>query len=387
MQCRLDCTSASFVELPGSVGRGKGASLNDVSLDGCRRACVGTNDCEAIIFANQPKGTPFKTMCFGRKNIHTSKCQPAERRFTEVLRGSPMGKCALFGDPHVISFDRVYGPPITVLAPGEYHLIKSEGLQVQARFGYTRRFPRAASTVGIAVGGSRIKGHTLAVVYVGPAPGIKGFKVLWDGNQILQTYPSTYVSPDMVLSAKYDAMDPQKYHREGRHTIGGTHGALPSFLFDLGDATGSLLSVYVLVGPDSVNAVVTTRKIEGGQDGLCGNFNCNQEDDSVEALKRRGMAGTVAPAQSLFRLAAAAPSPAWMMKRVAPPSLQDCDPSVRAEAEKRCNRLWHGGKEACIFDACAMHAGHQPAGAGPMAAVHRLERKFEMGHPRQSSDV
>jgi len=294
-----------------------------------------------------------------------------------------MGKCALFGDPHLISFDRVYGPPITVLVPGEYHLIKSGQLQVQARFGYTRQFPTAASTVGIAVGGSRIKGHTLAVVYVGPSPGIKGFKVFWDGKEILQHYPSTFVSPDLVLSAKYDAMDPEQYHREGRHTIGGTHGALPSFLFDLGDATGSFLTVYVLVGPDSVNAVVTTRKIEGGQDGLCGNFNCNQEDDSLEALERRGMAATVAPGQSLFRLAAAAP--AWMMKHVAPPSLQECDPIVRAEAVKRCKWVTDGSEEACIFDACATHARHQPAGAGPIAAVHRLERKFEMGQAPQSS--
>jgi len=294
-----------------------------------------------------------------------------------------MGKCALFGDPHVISFDRVYGPPITVLKPGEYHLIKSEQLQVQARFGYTKQFPTAASTVGISVGGARIKGHTLAVVYVGPDPGIKGFKVFWDGKTILQNYPSTFVSPDMVLSAKYDAMDPQQYHREGRHTIGGTHGALPSFLFDFGDTTGSFLTVYVLVGPDNVNAVVATRKISGGQDGLCGNFNCNQEDDSLEALERRGMAATVDPGQSLFRLAAAAP--AWMMKRVAPPSLQDCDPNVRAEAVKRCAGLPAGGEEACIFDACATHAGYQPAGVGPMAAVLQPGRKFEMGQPSQSS--
>jgi len=286
-----------------------------------------------------------------------------------------MGKCALFGDPHVISFDRVYGPPITVLAPGEYHLIKSEQLQVQARFGYTRQFPTAASTMGIAVGGTRIKGHTLAVVYVGPAPGIKGFKVFWDGKEILWHYPSTFVSPDLVLSAKYDAMDPEQYHREGRHTIGGTHGALPSFLFDFGDATGSFLTVYVLVGPDNVNAVVTTRKIKGGQDGLCGNFNCNQEDDSLQELARRGMANTVAPGQNLFRLAPA--GPAWMTKQVAPPSLQDCDPSVRAEAAKRCKGTPDGGEEACIFDACAMHARYQPAG--------QLHRKFELGQLSQLS--
>merc|ERR1719464_990167 len=97
------------------------------------------------------------------------------------------------------------------------------------------------------------------------------------------------------------------------------------------------------------------------------------------------MAATLAPGQSLFRLAAAAP--AWMMKRVAPPSLQECDPNIWAEAVKRCNGLPDGGKTACIFDACATHTKHQPAGAGPMAAVHRLERKFEAGQPPQPSEA
>jgi len=361
------------VELPGSVGKGGGASLNNVSLDSCRRACKGTKSCEAIVFTNRTSGTPFKSMCFGRRDIHTSKCQPGGVRFTEVLGGLPRGKCALFGDPHVISFDRVYGPPITVLNPGEYHLIKSQLLQVQGRFGYTKLFPTAASTVGIAVGGAMIKGHVLAVVYVGPAHTRKGFKAFWDGKEILQTYPSTYVSADMVLSARYDAMDPQQYHREGRHTIGGTHGALPSFLFDLGDATRIFLSVYLLVGPDNVNAVITTWKVPGGQDGLCGNFNCNQDDDGVDALKQRGMADPIPAGQSLFAHAAAA-APAWVMKRVAPPSLEECDPGVRSEAVRRCRGLANGGEEACIFDACATRPGDQPLGVGAKDAV----RGFEM---------
>jgi len=44
---------------------------------------------------------------------------------------------------------------------------------------------------------------------------------------------------------------------------------------------------------------------------------------------------------------------------------------------KRCKGSPDGGEEACIFDACAMHARYQPAG--------RLQRKFEMGQPPQLS--
>jgi len=352
LKCDLGCygDGARAVRLPGSRGVGGGASLNDVSLEACRSACLSTQGCEAIMFTNKTKGVPFKTMCFGKRNIHTSRCQPGGAFVTEILGVQPWGKCAIFGDPHVISFDRVYGPPVTMTDPGEFHLIKSDRLNIQGRFGYTRRFPTASSTIGIAVQGKFIKDHSLVVTYTGPKYGHEGFKVWWDGKRILEKYPSTFTSDDGLLQAKHDAMDPEKYHREGRHTIGGTEGLLPSYLFQL----SSDLMVYVLIGPDNCNAIIETKKLDGLQDGYCGNFNCDQGDDALGALKSRGMASPISAAESLFTQGEAAP--AWSMEKVVSPTLEDCDPKLKAKAEKQCRGLPNGEEEACIFDACASNS-------------------------------
>jgi len=351
LTCGLTCFGAGArpVRLPGSTGAGAGASLNDVSQDECRRACVATPGCEAVMFTNRTKGVPFKTMCYGKRDVHTSKCQPGSWNsyVTEIIGSRPWGKCAIFGDPHIIGFDRVYGPPVTNTDPGEFYLIKSEQLNVHGRFGYTHRFPTASSAVGIALGGPMIKDHTLVVEYVGPQSGYKGFKVFWDGKQILGSYPSTYLSADGVLNATHDAMNPTNFHREGRHTIGGTGGLLPSYLFHFGQD----LNVYVLVGPDNCNAVIETRKMAGPQDGYCGNFNCEKEDDSLEQLKARGMAQPMPAAESLFKYGR--PAPKWVMTKVDRPSLKDCDPVIRAQAVEECKGLPNGEDEACIFDACA----------------------------------
>lgn len=201
-----------------------------------------------------------------------------------------------------------------------------------------------------------VKGHTLVVVFTGPNPGAEGFKVFWDEKQIMADYPSHFASTDGLLAAKYEAMDPQKYHREGRHTIGGNNGLLPSYLFEFTDSSHNpplFLTLYVLLGPDNVNAVITTWKIVGGQDGFCGNFNCNQADDGLEALTARGASLPIPPGESLFKHGA--PAPTWVMRKVVPPSIDDCDPAVKARAEKDCGGLPHGGTKACIFDACAAH--------------------------------
>ena len=79
MHCQLSCLGAPAVSLPGSTGSGKGASLNDVSLEDCRKACTNSEGCEGIVYSNATQGTPFGSMCFGRKDIHTSMCQQIGR--------------------------------------------------------------------------------------------------------------------------------------------------------------------------------------------------------------------------------------------------------------------------------------------------------------------
>mmetsp|Transcript_147206 Transcript_147206/g.472802 ORF Transcript_147206/g.472802 Transcript_147206/m.472802 type:complete len:1055 (-) Transcript_147206:119-3283(-) len=300
MACDLNCfgDGAEAVKLYGSLGEGDGAAVRGLSLEQCRESCHGTADCEGILYTNGTAAKPMRqSMCFGKKNFHISKCQPGDLGVvTEVLKTMPWGQCAIVGDPHVITWDRVFGQGLLQTDPGDHWLVKSTALMIMGRFGFTDRFTNASSATGVAVTGPMVHGHRLVVEYVGPAQGHEGFKATWDGQTILATFPSSITAPDGALRARFDYMNPSDFHREGRHTIGGTEGNLPSYLFEIEPD----LSIYVLTGPDNCNIVITTRKIQGGQEGYCGNFNCNPDDDLLEQLQAKGLAGPVPLNESVF---------------------------------------------------------------------------------------
>merc|ERR1719270_2175022 len=94
-------------------------------------------------------------------------------------------------------------------------------------------------------------------------------------------------------------MDPEVFNQQARHTIGGTAstGDLPSFLFQLVPD----IRIYLLLGEDTMNAVITMRKLVDGQDGLCGNFNCGADDDQKPAVQQRLMDFPIEQNQSAFR--------------------------------------------------------------------------------------
>lgn len=298
VSCNLNCYGAGAKEtqLPGSIGEGDGAAVHGLSMQKCRKTCYQNADCEGILYANATDKT--QSLCYGRKHFHISKCQPgAPNQVTQVLKKMPWGQCAVVGDPHIITWDRVFQKDVVITDPGDYWLVRSKPLNIIGRFGFTDRFPTASSATGFAGTGPMINGHRLTVEYVGPAKGHNGFQVAWDDKRILANYPSAFSSSDGILRARAGAMNPSAFHPEGRHTIGGVEGDLPSYLFEF--APG--LTIYVLTGPDNCNIVITTRKIGGGQDGYCGNFECNPDDDTISQLRRRrGMADRIPLNRSIF---------------------------------------------------------------------------------------
>jgi len=290
-------------------------------------------------------------MCYGKKNIHTSKCQPGTGVYkTEVIRSMPKGVCGLFGDPHIVTFDNPTGATLNQFSTGEYYLVKSSALQVSGRFGFSERFPKEASTIGIAVGGTLLNGHTITVQYVGGAKGREGFKAFYDGQEILTNFPSDFESPGGEITAEYKDMDPDAEHEKARHTIGGKSGLLPSYrLHFLPD-----WKIYVLLGEETMNVVIEMQLQPGGQDGYCGNFNCDASDDTMDGLKTRGIADQVPESESLFK-GTPAPAKGQFSDKPAPVfSLEDCDANIRVKAETGCAKMEDQAmKDACIYDACA----------------------------------
>jgi len=353
LQCDLNCygDGAKPVPLPGATGMGDDLMVAGLRLDECQDLCVRTSGCEGVVFG-QAAG-----QCFGKRDIHLSKCQPDENFRTDVLRARPWGKCALMGDPHILPFDSPFGPGIDQVVPGTYWLVKSAELNIQARFGVTARFPEQASTVGIAVGGQLIGDNRLVLQYVSEnrSNGSERFRVSWNGKEIFGDKSKTRDSvSEPGLKAIFDDLDPSEWHKDARHTIGGVSGKMPSYVFRFDEAR---LNIYILLGPDNFNAVIEAEKAPGSQDGYCGNFNCNQDDDSKEALADRGLAASIPHKLSLFH-DSGGQIPRHMLLGEGEPAhnpVNDCDPSLKSQAEEQC-RILHESewqRFACVYDACA----------------------------------
>lgn len=353
LRCALNCygDGAQAVELPASTGRGDGLGVPGLTEEACRDYCIWNKECEGIVYGGGK--------CHGKKNIVTSKCQPGGTKYwTEVFRNMPKAICGLFGDPHIMQFDAPTGDTIDQFQAGEYVLVRSSTLQINGRFGYSKRFPKEASTVGLAVTGTLIGSHKLVIQYYGPEEGYKGFKVFWDGTEILADFPSTFKSHNHVLSAERGSMDPDDEHPKVRHTIGGAPGSgeLPSYRFKfLPD-----WKIFVLMGRETMNAVIEVQYQDGGFDGYCGSFNCDASDDNMAALYARGLAAPVPPDRSLFSSAPKAPHA--RSARSPPPNVADvlksCDKALLPAIKRRCSGSGrnYGTYQDCVFDACAANS-------------------------------
>merc|ERR1712113_1296979 len=85
----------------------------------------------------------------------------------------------------------------------------------------------------------------------------------------------------------------------------------------------------------------------------------------------RKVADQVPVSESLFRFGL--PAPAWTMTDVvAKPSLQNCDPKVKADAEVECATLKFDKQDECILYACAAALAADGADDRPTVSTHSL---------------
>merc|ERR1719414_245214 len=108
--------------------------------------------------------------------------QPPTTTTTPKVLGPP-GDCLLWGDPHVETFD--HGFP-NFYSEGEYWVVKSPHVYIQARYLATPFTNGLSATHQIAVGGPFLNGHK---VVVGP---MENGQIAMDGTPILTTFPSQF---------------------------------------------------------------------------------------------------------------------------------------------------------------------------------------------------
>jgi len=252
-----------------------------------------------------------------------------------VAPTGPPGTCTIWGDPHVLTFDNKH---VDFYSPGEYWLVKSSTMSIQARYLPTPVTHGLAVTKEIAVGGAFMnddsgKPHILR---------INARTATYDGTPILTGFPSTWQAPAGGPSVRAQFNDQGGFLQNGRQgkALHVVHVQLP-----LG--VSLQINRWTEAGEgDYINVKITMSHLPD-QDGHCGNFNGNPEDDArLEIRKRVGTTG-VDPKDLLFHTK----TPVQTAGR---PDINNCPPEKLQMAHESCKK--HEKKfipsMQCLIDVC-----------------------------------
>jgi len=269
-------------------------------------------------------------------------------RVETEIQLQPEGSCTVWGDPHAVGFDsaasqeRGASPSIvSVFGHGDFWVVKSSLVSIQGRYGPTQWTQNGLSaTLALAIGGPFLQGHVLII------ESLNG-KITWDGETVLQEFPSDWSVPGLV-TARYHELDEPIDKAQGHRPIHGVDVDLP-------------LGVRLTVNRWSkhLDVVIHMQAQSGGQDGHCGNFNGDAADDTVDLIKAR-MELKVSMEDLLFPK----PNPFGDDAEPKVRELSVCAPAVRNKAEAQCKGAL-GAKalqqvlEACVFDRCFGGAGFE----------------------------
>jgi len=238
----------------------------------------------------------------------------------------PPGVCKIFGDPHLITFDQKH---VSFYSQGEYWIVKSATVHIQGRYFPTPVTHGLSATKEVAIGGPFLKGHRLR---------ISSLMATWDGQPILQGFPSQWSNPDPPVQATYDSNGKQLQRgRDGKqfHIV---HLTLP---------LGVSIQINRWNEPgegDYINIEITMPP-QPGQDGHCGNFNGNPQDDDRLAIRARVGTTGVPQGELLFN----SKHPVVQANR---PDLNNCPMPKEEQAKRMCQQKQAPDLHGCMIDFC-----------------------------------
>jgi len=206
------------------------------------------------------------------------------------------GTCTIADDPHINVFD---GKQISLLQghgkldtgavqmlkrfikdgeTGDMWVVKSDKVSIQAR--YARDDSLAEENLfvrSIAVGGRFMNGSKLII---GPLDGW----VSYNGQPILNSTPSKFHVSGLINATRH----------ANSTLVQNPHSSNPGIDMELPDGVKLVINRQ----PHYINVQITMKPVKGGQDGLCGNFNGDPDDDDLELIEARNP--RIAEGASLF---------------------------------------------------------------------------------------
>jgi len=251
--------------------------------------------------------------------------------------------CTIWGDPHIDVFDNgLFGTkktePVSIYSSGDFWLVKNKDVKIQGRYGTTIYTTDARSSLlAMAIGGPFLKNKTLIIEQ------IDGGKVIWDGEEILKSFPSEFVL-DGFMSL---------FFREGTDHIDTVLKGYPIKMIRALMPRNVMLTVHRW--PKHIDAIIRMPPQKGGQDGHCGNFDFNATDDTQEFIQVR--TGAPVPIDELLFPSDPPDMGSGILAhdaQVKALSLSDCPPDVKAKAKRSCRKAGLEKRvfKSCVFDVC-----------------------------------
>jgi hypothetical protein len=242
--------------------------------------------------------------------------------------------CTLWGDPHVMPFDQPdteKSKASSFYGDGDFTLVKSSTVTIQARFEGTEYTEQLAATNQIVVAGAFLKGHKIEV-------GTRESGILTvDGQAVIAGFPGVYHGAGFTVTYNRVGQVPDVIPEGNEKRV--VRMDLP---------LGVTVTVFQWANYMDVEIEMPPQP---GQDGVCGNANGNPGDDTTQAIMQR-IGARVHPGESLL---SGTPTIAWTtgMERM---MLAECAASVRSSGHATCVGFLGPDAvnivNACTFDMC-----------------------------------
>jgi len=244
--------------------------------------------------------------------------------------------CVLWGDPHVKTFDKSRS---VFYSEGDFWIVKSAAVKIQGRFqatDWTKKNDHTdySSMTSLIVSGSFMQGHKMQV------DSMLG-SIKCDGSDILSNFGRANCGNAVIT-----------FDSEGE-LVDAAMAFLPHKVVHMTFPGGT--EIQVNRWPNFINAKVQMSK-QPQQDGVCGNFNGNPQDDQGKDLHQRFGHG-VSQGECLFGNPIPEHTPVKM------PNSKRCSPAKLKQAQSICRAAsvrdgWSFPE--CLGDVCDEHS-HEPS--------------------------